>query len=83
MNVIKLDFKKDWRQLRLYKITYRFLKPDAYPPGNDYQVRYFLDFQIMGAIKQCEYVYTQGDKKYVEIQTIEELGSCESVHLLI
>ena len=70
---------ENYRQIKIFKIKYGFTKHETEIPVIPV-TRYFLAFDITGAMKECEYQYSQGDKKYVIIYDIETCGYPVGIH---
>jgi hypothetical protein len=75
----KEEYIKRYREIKLFKVVYKFTKRWEEMPIIP-ETRYFLAFDMTGAMKECINNYCLGDRKYVEILDIEELGYPNGIH---
>lgn len=72
---------EDYRNLSVFKVKYQFTKNWQDEPWSP-DTRYFIAFDIPGAIKECTQQFCRGDRKYCKVLSVIELGFPHGIHHL-
>ena len=83
------DYKKDWREIDIYKVVYNFYYTNTSPTTGEniitkkIKTMYVLELDMARAIKECKKAYCRNDRVNIDVSSVEKIGSPVGLHRFV